>query len=59
MVLGPLGLALGPGANFLPSTKPHVMVAFGRTAEVSTTTTSELVLLRGYHPTKIRFRRHC
>jgi hypothetical protein len=59
MVSGPLGLALDPGANFPSSINAHVMVAFGRMAGVSTTTTSELALLRAYHPTKIRFRWHC
>jgi hypothetical protein len=54
-----MGYPLDPGAKFLPLIKAHVMVAFGRMARVSTTTTSELALLRGYHPTKIRFRWHC
>ena len=54
-----LDYPLDPGANFPPSINAHVMVAFGSMAGLSTTTTSELALLRGYHPTEIRFRRHC
>jgi hypothetical protein len=56
---GTLGLAPRSWSKFSTVNQRSCDGSFGRMAGVSTKTTSELALLRGYHPTKIRFGWHC
>jgi hypothetical protein len=52
MVVGPLGLAPSSWSKFSTVNQRSCDYCFRKDAGVSTTTTSELALLRGYHPRK-------